>query len=144
MHKNSVRPWWILVAGITLTAAVFVRPVGLLLPYPATVLLITVVYWQSRCVKTALKTGLIFILPWLIAGGYWYARNYGLSGEIFFTNYEGQALFKRLHPILMSANQTDYVNAVSYVAGLTAEGMRPIEIYFHVMFTHPVTFFMRR
>ena len=64
IHKNSVNHWWVLVAGITLTAAVFVRPVGLLLTYPAALLLSAVVYWRSRRVKSALKTGMIFLAPW--------------------------------------------------------------------------------
>ncbi|MDG2032882.1 MAG: glycosyltransferase family 39 protein [Rhodospirillales bacterium] len=140
VQKNSVNHWWILAAGLTLTAAVFVRPVGLLLSYPAAVLLGAVVYWQSRSAKSGVKTGLIFLTPWLILGGAWYARNFGLSGEIFFTNYEGHALFKRLSPIIMAANHIDSMEASYYLARLRAEGLRPIEIYFKVMFSYPLVF----
>jgi len=139
-QRESISTRWVFGASIVLTAAVFVRPVGLLLIYPATGLLFFVAYWYARDITSALKTGLVFLLPWIVFGGSWYARNYGLSGEIFFTSYEGQALLRRLQPVLMSANQIDLQSANAHISGLIAEGMRPVEVYFNVLFSHPGPF----
>jgi len=133
---------WFFAAGLILTAAVFVRPVGLLLIYPVTGLLAVGIYWRSKSFSRAMKTSLFFILPWIVFGGAWYARNYGLSGEVFFTNYEGEALFRRLRPVLMAAIQVDLKSASEFITELNADGMRPVEIYLHVLFAHPITFFI--
>ena len=143
--RNSIdvpigRHKWLLLAGLVATAAVFVRPVGMLLLYPVAILVGTTAIVQTRESSTSLKSMAIFILPWIILGGAWYLRNYDISGQLFFTNYEGEALFRRLRPVLAAANDIDINGANVLLTEMTRQGLKPFQVYFSVVFEHPWTF----
>jgi 4-amino-4-deoxy-L-arabinose transferase-like glycosyltransferase len=70
---------WIFCAGVILTAATFVRPVSLYLFYPLAMLLSAIFYRRFRNWRDASKAAMVFLLPWVVLGGLWYARNLAVS-----------------------------------------------------------------
>ena len=140
IDARDTRLRWFLLAGLVTTLAVFIRPVGMLLMYPTTLMVGVTVYVQSGIGRDAFKSMATFVLPWIILGGAWYFRSYIISGEFFFTNYEGEALFERLRPVLMAANDIDLVGANAIIGEMVRNGLKPVQIYFVVLAEHPWEF----
>lgn len=131
----------VLLSGLLLTVVIFTRPVGMFLIYPMAVILGLGIYMETKSVGTSLKSVVVFLLPWVVLGGLWYFRMYGITGKFVFSDYESAAIFRRLYPVLEDANNYSNAEAAAYLTGLIQQGLLATEVYFKVLFEHPWSFF---
>lgn len=79
------RPRAALVAGTLLGLAMLVRPIGVLLPLAAA----AVVVWRRGLSLPVARLAGLVLLPGLLLGGAWVARNRAVTGVSFFAAIEG-------------------------------------------------------
>jgi 4-amino-4-deoxy-L-arabinose transferase-like glycosyltransferase len=137
MDNRQILYPWLLFSGLVLSFAIFVRPVGMFLVYPAAVLIGLYVYWTSRRISKGLAAATIFILPWIVLGGAWYLRSYLASGAFTFTSYETGVFDQRLADVFRSALGVDFQTGMRMAQATIAEGAKATEVFFSVIFKYP-------
>jgi len=95
VHADNNRLGWVFCAGVILTGATFVRPVSLYLFYPLAVLPLAFFFKRYKNWRDASKAAMVFLLPWIVLGGLWYARNLKEVGRFQFVGQQSQVLPER-------------------------------------------------
>jgi 4-amino-4-deoxy-L-arabinose transferase-like glycosyltransferase len=128
---------WIFCAGVILTAATFVRPVSLYLFYPLAMLLSAIFYRRFRNWRDASKAAMVFLLPWVVLGGLWYARNFSEFGRFQFVGQQSQILPERTGLLIARLENVSKFEAGKFYEKNIDENNGPI--FKHLIFyaNHP-------
>ena len=128
---------WFFYTGMILSAAIFVRPIGLYLMYPIAAFIAIVAYLDSEKLSHAFKSSVLFLLPWLIFGGAWYYYSYTISGKFTFTSYESEVFDQRLAAIFRTSLGIDIDTAYQIVRQRMIGVESPMKTYFVLLSEHP-------
>lgn len=125
------------ITGLTLTTAIFVRPVGMYLMYPAAIFIAIVAYLNSEDFAHAVKSAGLFILPWLVLGGAWYFHSYSVSGNFTFTSYEAAVFDQRLVAVFKTSLGIDSEAARLMVRERMQGAESPTRTFFAILSEQP-------
>ncbi len=137
IDSQPIAPGWLLVSGLVLTLAVFVRPVGLFLIYPSAALLGLYAYLAVRRPGPGLKAAGIFILPWVLLAGAWYLRSWAVSGVFTFTSYETGVFDQRLAAVFVFGEGVDYQTGIRMAQVPLAQGATALQAFFSIILEYP-------
>ena len=129
--------WLAFASGLILSAAAFVRPVGFYYFYPATVVVVIYSYWKFRNWRPAASAGIAFLLPWVLLGGLWCARNQEQTGKFQFVGQQNEILHERTLRMIARFEGIPHYNARKYYPKYLASRVPTLKDHLTFYLSHP-------